>query len=86
MSRVLRIHASGVSRLSFSVLILTPIQENMKDVIAHVMTTYEDQVKQLSESRFCGQCFRGFMRRYEMNIHPPPEVEEKPLPRFASVF
>lgn len=55
-------------------------RENMKDVIAHVMTNYEDQVKQLSESRFSGQCFRSFVRRYEMNIHPPPEVEEKPLP------
>ncbi|KAH9006884.1 component of IIS longevity pathway SMK-1-domain-containing protein [Lactarius hatsudake] len=55
-------------------------RENMKDVIAHVMTNYEDQVKQLSESRFSGQCFRGFVRRYEMNIHPPPEAEEKPLP------
>ena len=58
----------------------------MKDVIAHVMTNYEDSVKQLSESRYCGQCFRGFERRHEMNIHPPPEVEEKPLPRFASPF
>ncbi|KAH9077244.1 component of IIS longevity pathway SMK-1-domain-containing protein [Lactarius deliciosus] len=55
-------------------------RENMKDVIAHVMTNYEDQVKQLSESRFSGQCFRSFVRRYEMNIHPPPETEEKPLP------
>ena len=62
------------------------IQENMKDVIAHVITSYEDRIKQLSESRYCGQCFRGFIRRHEMNIHPPPEVEEKPLPRFASVF
>lgn len=62
------------------------IQENMKDIIAHVMTSYEDQVKQLSGSRYCGQCFRGFIRRHEMNIHPPPEVEEKPLPRFATVF
>jgi len=55
----------------------------MKDIIAHVMTNYEDRVKQLSESRFCAQCFRSFIRRYEMNIHPPPEAEEKPLPRFA---
>ncbi|KAH9049110.1 component of IIS longevity pathway SMK-1-domain-containing protein [Lactarius hengduanensis] len=55
-------------------------RENMKDVIAHVMTNYEDQVKQLSESRFSGQCFRSFVRRYEMNIHPPPEAEERPLP------
>ncbi|KAI9448098.1 component of IIS longevity pathway SMK-1-domain-containing protein [Lactarius indigo] len=55
-------------------------RENMKDVITHVMTNYEDRVRQLSESRFCGQCFRSFVRRYEMNIHPPPEAEEKPLP------
>ncbi|KAN0131375.1 DUF625 domain containing protein [Lactarius tabidus] len=55
-------------------------RENMRDVITHVITSYEDRVKQLSESRYCGQCFRSFVRRHEMNIHPPPEVEEKPLP------
>ncbi|KAH9999811.1 component of IIS longevity pathway SMK-1-domain-containing protein [Russula vinacea] len=56
-------------------------RENIKDVIAHIMLNYEDRIKELSESRFCGPCFRGFIRRYEMNIHPPPlEVEEKPLP------
>ena len=76
----------GFARLVFRALILTPIQENMKDFIAHVITTYEDRVKLLSESRFCGQCFRGFIRRYEMNIHPPPEAEEKALPRSASVL
>jgi protein phosphatase-4 regulatory subunit 3 len=54
-------------------------RENIKDVIAHIMLNYEDRIKELSETRFCGQCFRGFIRRYEMNIHPPPlEVEEKP--------
>ncbi|KAI9507010.1 DUF625-domain-containing protein [Russula earlei] len=54
-------------------------RENIKDVIAHIMLNYEDRIKELSETRFCGQCFKGFIRRYEMNIHPPPpEVEEKP--------
>lgn len=53
-------------------------RENIKDVIAHIMLNYEDRIKALSEIRFCGQCFKGFIRRYEMNIHPPPlEVEEK---------
>jgi protein phosphatase 4 regulatory subunit 3 len=63
-------------------LILSAMQENMKELISHVMINYEDRIKQLSDSRFCGQCFRGFIRRYEMNIHPPPpELEEKPPPR-----
>ncbi|KAI0304170.1 hypothetical protein BC826DRAFT_215751 [Russula brevipes] len=54
-------------------------RENIKEVIAHIMLNYEDRIKELSESRFCGQCFRGFVRRFEMNIHPPPaDVEEKP--------
>ncbi|KAI0268330.1 component of IIS longevity pathway SMK-1-domain-containing protein [Gloeopeniophorella convolvens] len=55
-------------------------RENMKDVIAHVMTNYDARAKQLAESRFCGPCFKNFIRRYEMNIHPPPEAEEKPPP------
>ncbi|KAH9966008.1 component of IIS longevity pathway SMK-1-domain-containing protein [Russula dissimulans] len=54
-------------------------RENIKDVIAHIMLNYEDRIKELCETRFCGQCFRGFIRRYEMNIHPlPTEVDEKP--------
>ena len=61
---------------------LIVVQENIKDVIAHIMLNYEDRIKELSEIRFCGQCFRGFIRRYEMNIHPAPlEVEEKPPPQ-----
>jgi len=56
-------------------------RENIKDVIAHIMLNYEDRIKELCESRFCGQSFRGFLRRYEMNIHPlPTEVDEKPPP------
>jgi protein phosphatase-4 regulatory subunit 3 len=64
---------------------LIPVQENIKDVIAQIMLNYEDLIKELSETRFCGQCFKGFIRRYEMNIHPPPtEVEEKPPPPYVS--
>jgi protein phosphatase 4 regulatory subunit 3 len=63
-------------------LILIAVQENMKELISHIMIYYEDRIKQLSDSRFCGQCFRGFVRRYEMNIHPPPpELEERPPPK-----
>jgi protein phosphatase 4 regulatory subunit 3 len=63
-------------------LILTAMQENTKELISHIMVNFEDRIKLLSESRFCGQCFRGFIRRYEMNIHPPPpELEEKPPPK-----
>lgn len=47
------------------------------------MLNYEDRIKELSETRFGGQCFKGFIRRYEMNIHPPPlEIEEKPPPQY----
>jgi hypothetical protein len=63
---------------------LTAVQENIKDVIGHIMLNYEARIKELSETRFCGQCFKGFIRRYEMNVHPPPlEVEEKPPPQYV---
>ena len=63
---------------------LIGVQENIKDVIAHIMLNYEDRIKELSETRFCGPCLKGFTRRYEMNIHPPPlEVEEKPPPQYV---
>ena len=63
---------------------LIVVQENIKDVITHIMLNYEDRIKELSEIRFCSQCFKGFIRRYEMNIHPPPlEVEEKPPPQYV---
>lgn len=63
---------------------LIAVQENIKDVIAHIMLNYEDRIKELSETRFCGQCFKGFIRRYEMNVHPPPlEIEEKPPPQYV---
>jgi protein phosphatase-4 regulatory subunit 3 len=63
---------------------LIAVQENIKDVITHIMLNYEDRIKVLSETRFCGQCFKGFIRRYEMNIHPSPlEVEEKPPPQYV---
>jgi protein phosphatase 4 regulatory subunit 3 len=64
--------------------VLIAVQENIKDVIAHIMLNYEDRIQELSETRFCGQCFKGFIRRYEMNIHPPPlEVEEKLPPQYV---
>jgi protein phosphatase-4 regulatory subunit 3 len=71
--------------LSFLVAyMLIVVQENIKDVIAHIMLNYEDRIKELSEIRFCGQCFKGFIRRYEMNVHPAPlEVEEKPPPQYV---
>jgi hypothetical protein len=48
------------------------------------MLNYEDRIKELSETRFGSQCFKGFIRRYEMNIHPPPlEIEEKPPPQYG---
>ncbi len=72
------------SLLFFVAYVLIAVQENIKDVIAHIMLNYEDRIQELSETRFCGQCFKGFIRRYEMNIHPPPlEVEEKPPPQYV---
>lgn len=66
------------------VFILIAVQENIKDVVAHIMLNYEDRIKELSETRFGSQCFKGFIRRYEMNVHPPPlEIEEKPPPQYG---
>ncbi|KAI0309050.1 component of IIS longevity pathway SMK-1-domain-containing protein, partial [Amylostereum chailletii] len=56
-------------------------RENVKEAIAHVMTTQEALVKQLSETRYSGQCFTALIRRWEMNTAPQPlEEEEKPPP------
>ncbi|KAL6307189.1 component of IIS longevity pathway SMK-1-domain-containing protein [Sparassis latifolia] len=52
-------------------------KENLKDLIAHCMTVYGPRVRELAESPMGGPRFKAFIRRWEMNVEPPPE-EEKP--------
>jgi protein phosphatase-4 regulatory subunit 3 len=54
----------------------TAIQENMKDLIHHVMTKHESKIRLLVDSPVVGPRFQAFIRRWEQNCEPPP-VEEK---------
>ncbi|KAH9948743.1 component of IIS longevity pathway SMK-1-domain-containing protein [Amylocystis lapponica] len=62
-------------------------RENMKDVINHCMTKHEAQIRGLSESPLGGPRFQALIRRWEMNVEPPPAGEEekieKPVPNGA---
>ncbi|KAI0050231.1 DUF625-domain-containing protein [Auriscalpium vulgare] len=56
-------------------------RENVKELIAHVMTRHEPQVRRLADARLTGECFSGIIRRHDQNIHPQPLAEdEKPVP------
>lgn len=41
------------------------------------MTKHEDLVKSLADSHLGGPRFKAFIRRWEINIEPPPKEEEK---------
>ena len=41
------------------------------------MTKHEDKIRLLSETPLGGAQFKQFIRRYEINIEPPPKEEEK---------
>ena len=49
----------------------------MKELISHCMTKHEQQIRALAETRLGGPRFKQFIRRWEMNIEPPPKEEEK---------
>ncbi|EPQ58973.1 DUF625-domain-containing protein [Gloeophyllum trabeum ATCC 11539] len=53
-------------------------RENMKDLIHHCMTTHQATIKKLSESGLGTARFKALIRRYEMNIEPPPIEPSKP--------
>ncbi|KAJ3501132.1 hypothetical protein NLJ89_g9480 [Agrocybe chaxingu] len=48
-------------------------KENMKDLIRFCMSKHEPEIHRLAKSPLGGQRFELFIRRYEMNIAPPPE-------------
>ncbi|THH31907.1 hypothetical protein EUX98_g2284 [Antrodiella citrinella] len=52
-------------------------RENIKELIAHCMTKHGDKIRLLAASPLGGPRFHAFIRRYEMNIEPPPKEEEK---------
>ena len=49
----------------------------MKELIHHCMTKHESKVRQLAATPLGGPRFTGLIRRWEMNIEPPPKEEEK---------
>ncbi|CCM03359.1 uncharacterized protein FIBRA_05488 [Fibroporia radiculosa] len=58
-------------------------KDNLKDLIEHCMIRHEAKIKALAETHLGGPRFHNFIRRWEMNIAPPPEEEEKiekPIP------
>ncbi|KAG9317314.1 component of IIS longevity pathway SMK-1-domain-containing protein [Chiua virens] len=52
-------------------------RENIKDLVTHCMTVHGDVVRKLSETRLGGPRFSAFVRRWEINIEPPPKEEVK---------
>ncbi|THG97475.1 hypothetical protein EW026_g4525 [Hermanssonia centrifuga] len=52
-------------------------KDNIKEPIHHCMTKHPDKVKTLAEMPICGECFKGFIARWEINMEPPPKEEEK---------
>ncbi|GJE87442.1 hypothetical protein PsYK624_035250 [Phanerochaete sordida] len=58
-------------------------KENVKELINHCMTKHESKVRELSTTSLGGPRFSAFIRRWEMNIEPPPKEDEKvekPIP------
>lgn len=49
----------------------------MKELISHCMTKHEGKIRELSTTILGGPRFSAFIRRWEMNIEPPPKEEEK---------
>lgn len=51
----------------------------MKELINHCMTRHETKIQTLANSPIGGPRFKSFIRRWEMNIEPPPaeSKEEK---------
>ncbi|KAG0703908.1 component of IIS longevity pathway SMK-1-domain-containing protein [Suillus ampliporus] len=54
-------------------------RENIKDPINHCMTKHEPLVRQLAASPLTGHRFMAFIRRWEINIEPPPKEESQPV-------
>lgn len=54
-------------------------RENIKDPINHCMTKHESLVRQLAASPLNGHRFMSFIRRWEINIEPPPKEESQPV-------
>ncbi|KAI0080632.1 DUF625-domain-containing protein [Panus rudis PR-1116 ss-1] len=57
-------------------------RENMKDVIAHIMT-HEDLVEALSKTRLGGPRFVALKQRHDINMEGPPK-EEKSEQQYAN--
>ncbi|KDR84068.1 hypothetical protein GALMADRAFT_236708 [Galerina marginata CBS 339.88] len=48
-------------------------RENIKELIKYCMTTHEAEIQKLAKTPLGSQRFELFIRRWEMNIAPPPE-------------
>ncbi|GJJ07253.1 hypothetical protein Clacol_001453 [Clathrus columnatus] len=61
-------------------------RENFRDLLTHLMTKYQANIKELAASPICGERFQNLIRRWEMNNEPPPkETGERPPPPVPSV-
>ncbi|KAF9226763.1 DUF625-domain-containing protein [Gyrodon lividus] len=52
-------------------------RENIKDLINHCMINHGDIVRKLSDTTLGGPRFSAFIRRWEINVEPPPQEEAK---------
>ncbi|KAI6034555.1 component of IIS longevity pathway SMK-1-domain-containing protein [Pisolithus microcarpus] len=50
-------------------------RENMKELINHCMTKHEAVVRQIAITPTGGARFSAFIRRWEINVEPPPKEE-----------
>ena len=49
----------------------------MKELINHCMIRHESKIRELATTPIGGPRFSAFIRRWEINIEPPPKEEEK---------
>ncbi|KIJ69852.1 hypothetical protein HYDPIDRAFT_104481 [Hydnomerulius pinastri MD-312] len=52
-------------------------RENMKELIDHCMTNHGGSIRQLGDAPLGGPRFGAFIRRWEINVEPPPKEEVK---------
>ncbi|KDQ64157.1 hypothetical protein JAAARDRAFT_187524 [Jaapia argillacea MUCL 33604] len=50
-------------------------RENVKELINYCMTKHGDIVRKLAQTGIGGPRFKGFIRRWEINVEPPPPTE-----------
>lgn len=67
-----------LSLVKAAVVFTMPCQENIKELIHHCMTKHDAIIQQLATVPLGAPRFMAFIRRWEINIEPPPPEEVRP--------